>query len=165
MSNRDLVEQFYRAFQQKDWKTMQSCYHDDVVFSDPVFPNLRGQEAKAMWHMLASSAKDLTITYSNCQAYEHQGSCNWEATYSFSRTGARVHNIIQARFEFRDGKIIAHTDEFNLTRWAGMALGLPGKLFGWTSWMKQRIRDTAASGLSKFLAANPQYGITGSRPK
>lgn len=157
MTNKELIEQFYRAFQQKDWKGMQACYHNEVVFSDPVFPNLRGLQAKAMWHMLASSAKDLVITFKDVEASEYRGSCSWEAKYSFSRTGAPVHNRIQARFEFSDGKIIRHSDSFDLTRWTGMALGIPGKLMGWTTWMQNKVRATAASGLARFIASNPEY--------
>jgi ketosteroid isomerase-like protein len=110
----ELITKFYTAFQNKDWKTMQSCYHDEVVFSDPVFQNLKGNEAKAMWHMLVSAGKDLKLDFSNAKANDKSGSCHWEAFYSFSRTGRKVHNIIDATFEFKDGKIIRHSDVFDL---------------------------------------------------
>ena len=45
-----LIEKFYINFQQKNWKELQTCYHDKVIFSDPVFRNLEGAKAKAMWH-------------------------------------------------------------------------------------------------------------------
>ncbi|MBL7846908.1 MAG: nuclear transport factor 2 family protein [Cyclobacteriaceae bacterium] len=165
MSNREVIETFYQSFQRGDWKSMQACYHDHIEFSDPAFPNLKGSHAKAMWHMLASSAKDLVVTYSQVNANETTGSCEWEAKYSFSRTGARVHNRIHATFEFRDGKIIRHSDKFDLTRWAGMALGMPGKLLGWTPWMQNKIRATAAASLAKFLAAHPEYTSPSSSAK
>jgi ketosteroid isomerase-like protein len=155
MNEKTLIENFYLSFQQKDWKGMQACYHDDIVFSDPVFPHLEGPNAKAMWHMLTTSARDLDITFSNIVADEQKGSCDWEAKYSFSRTGNPVHNRIHASFLFRDGKIVKHTDTFDLTRWAGMALGLPGKLLGWTPWMQNKVRATAAGSLSRFIASQP----------
>ena len=31
---------------------MADCYHPDVHFSDPVFPSLKGDEARGMWRML-----------------------------------------------------------------------------------------------------------------
>lgn len=157
MNEKTVIETFYRCFQQKDWKGMQGCYHDDIVFSDPVFARLEGAQAKAMWHMLATSAKDLDITFSNIVADGQQGSCDWEAKYSFSRTGNPVHNRIHASFQFRDGKIVKHTDTFDLTRWAGMALGLPGKLLGWTPWMQNKVRATAAGSLSRFIASQTAY--------
>lgn len=155
--NEALIKKFYICFQQKDWQGMQSCYHDEVVFSDPVFTHLKGLKAKAMWHMLATSAKDLIITYHNTKADATTGSCQWEAKYTFSKTGALVHNRIHAKFEFKDGKIIRHTDSFDLTAWAGKALGLPGKLFGWTPWIQGKIRSSAAKSLEKFMANQVLY--------
>jgi hypothetical protein len=150
----ELIAKFYTAFQNKDWKTMQSCYHDDVVFSDPVFQNLRGNEAKAMWHMLVTAGKDLTMNFSKINADNKSGSCHWEAFYSFSRTGRNVHNVIDAKFKFKDGKIFRHTDTFNLWRWSGMALGIVGMLLGWCPLIKNRVRSLAQHNLRKFMEAN-----------
>ena len=56
--NAALIQQFYQAFQQLDAATMAGCYHPDIHFSDPVFPDLRGTEASDMWRMLVSRAQD-----------------------------------------------------------------------------------------------------------
>jgi ketosteroid isomerase-like protein len=149
-----LVTKFYTAFQNKDWKTMQSCYHDDIVFSDPVFQNLKGNEAKAMWHMLVSAGKDLKLDFSNVKVNDQTGSCHWEAYYTFSRTGRKVHNIIDASLEFKDGKIIKHTDVFDLWRWSGMALGISGKLLGWSPIVRNKVRGIAQANLKKFMKEN-----------
>jgi ketosteroid isomerase-like protein len=158
VSEQELIQSFYTSFQQRDWKGMQACYHDRVVFSDPVFPHLEGAQAKAMWHMLTTSARELDITFSHVTADARQGSCDWEARYPFSKTGRRVHNRIHASFEFLDGKIIRHTDQFDLAKWAGMAFGLTGMLLGRTSWMQNKIRSTARASLLKFMANHPEYG-------
>jgi ketosteroid isomerase-like protein len=154
---KQVIESFYSSFQQKDWKGMQACYHDKIIFSDPVFNNLKGGEAKAMWHMLAIAAKDLSVSFKNVTANGVKGACDWEAYYSFSRTGRKVHNIIHAEFEFSDGKIIRHTDFFNLWRWSGMALGVTGLLLGWSPLVSSKIRSTANSSLKKFMAEHPEY--------
>src|ERR1043165_5503209 len=99
----EVIERFYSAFERKDWKSMQDCYHDDVHFSDPVFTNLKGKKAQAMWHMLVNAGKDLTLIYTNVEGSGHSGSADWDAFYSFSRTGRKVHNVIHASFEFKDG--------------------------------------------------------------
>ncbi len=157
MSNAACIERFYTAFGQKDWKTMQTCYHDEVTFSDPVFQQLNAGEAKAMWHMLTSASKDLRVVLSEVSAQENTGSCRWDAYYSFSRTGRPVHNIIHAKFEFKDGLIIRHTDLFDLWRWSGMALGISGKLLGWTPMIQNKIRATALGNLKKFMEQNTGY--------
>ena len=157
MSEEALIHSFYTSFQQRDWKGMQACYHDRVVFSDPVFPHLEGAQAKAMWHMLTTAARELDIMFLHVAADARQGSCDWEARYPFSKTGRRVHNRIHASFEFLDGKIIRHSDQFDLAKWAGMAFGLTGILLGRTSWMQHKIRSTANASLLKFMAAHPEY--------
>jgi len=133
---------------------MQSCYHDEATFSDPVFQNLNAKEVKAMWHMLVTSGKDLVLQFSNVQASATNGSCHWEAFYTFSKTGKKVHNIIEARFEFKDGKIFRHTDSFDLWRWGRMALGLSGLLLGWSSVLQNKVRSMAKANLTKFMSSN-----------
>ncbi len=152
-----VIEDFYRSFQKKDYKGIQACYHPGIIFSDPVFKNLKGNEAKAMWHMLVTAGKDLTINFKNIHSDGNTGSCDWDAHYSFSRTGRKVHNVIHAKFEFLDGKIIKHTDFFDFWRWSGMALGLPGKLLGWTPFMHEKVRATAQKSLQKFMQDHPEY--------
>ena len=150
--NAQLIEKFYRAFQQLDAETMASCYHDQIQFSDPVFPELQGTEASDMWRMLASRAQGFSLTFSDISADDAHGQAKWVATYLFSQTGRTVVNHIHARFDFRDGKIIRHVDSFDLWRWASQALGLKGLLLGWTPLVRNTIRRQAAKGLAQFRA-------------
>ena len=151
-----LLEDFYTAFQHKDYATMIGCYHNDVEFSDPVFTDLRGNRAKAMWHMLCERGKDLRVSFDNIQATDSTGQAQWEASYTFS-TGRRVHNVIEANFVFKDGKIIEHTDFFNLWRWTRMALGPMGWLLGWNPRLHEKVRGTAVRQLNNFIDKHPQY--------
>jgi hypothetical protein len=146
-----LIEKFYTAFQQRDWKTMHSCYHPEVVFSDPVFQNLKEKEAKAMWQMLITRGKDLAIAFNNVRADERTGSCHWMATYSFSKTGRKVINEVDACFEFKEGLIVTHTDRFDLWKWTRMALGMSGFLLGWTPFIQNKVRGIAKAGLRQFM--------------
>jgi hypothetical protein len=87
-------------------------------------------------------------------ADDQRGSAHWEATYTFSKTGRQVLNIIDAAFEFKDGKIVRHTDSFNFWRWAGQALGPVGKLFGWAPPLKRAVGKEAMRGLDAWMAKN-----------
>lgn len=153
-TNKAIIEQFYTAFQQKDYKTMQSLYHKDAVFSDPAFPNLDQRGVQAMWQMLITRGKDLELSFSEVKADENTGSCRWDANYTFSKTGNKVHNIIFATFVFKDGKIIKHTDSFDFYRWSSQALGMMGKLLGWTSFLKNKVQQTANEQLIVFRQKN-----------
>ncbi len=153
--NEALIHRFYSAFQQKDFRTMQSCYHENATFSDPVFQDLSSSEVKAMWQMLLTASADLKISFKDVYTNDKNGRAHWEAWYTFTTTGRKVHNIIDATFEFREGKIIKHTDVFNFWRWSRMALGIAGLLLGWTPIVQNRVKKTARRRLDKFLSANP----------
>jgi ketosteroid isomerase-like protein len=153
--NAALIRRFYAAFARRDGDEMSSLYHPAAEFSDPVFIDLRGDRAGAMLRMLAARARDLAIVVSDVHGDDRTGGAHWEARYTYSATGRSEHNlhgaegaesrsrersepryktrpeaenIIEAEFE--DGRIRRHTDRFDLWRWAGMALGLPGRLLG-----------------------------------
>ena len=147
---KSLIETFYTAFQKRDAATMISCYHNDIVFNDPVFGQLKGDNVKAMWMMLCQNANDLEIEFSEIQASLKKGSVHWEAWYIFSKTGKRVHNIVEASFEFNDSKIINHTDNFNLHKWAAQALGIKGKLLGGTKFFQNKIQLQTHKTLQDF---------------
>lgn len=152
-ANESLINRFYTAFQQRDYATMQACYHDEATFGDAVFTHLDANETRAMWEMLLTRGKDLQVTFHDVEADDSTGSAQWEASYTFSQSGRKVHNVIRASFEFRDGLIYRHRDAFSLRRWAGMALGPLGKLLGWAPFFQKKIRQGAAENLRKFMAA------------
>lgn len=149
--NAKLIEKLYAAFQARDGAGMAACYHPEIVFTDPAFGRLEGQQAGAMWRMLCGRAKELTVTASNIQADANNGAAHWEARYLFGKTGRPVHNIIEAAFVFRDGLIVQHTDTFDFWRWSRMALGLPGVLLGWTPMLQSKVRQEARQGLEVFM--------------
>lgn len=147
-----LITRFYDAFAACDGDAMDACYHPEVHFSDPVFPDLRGERAGNMWRMLCERATDLEIRVSGIEADDDRGKAHWDADYTFTGTGRLVKNRIDARFEFRDGLILRHVDSFALWRWTRMALGPAGTLLGWTPVVRSKVRAQAARGLAAFEA-------------
>lgn len=150
-ANAELIERFYAAFARRDGAAMAACYHPEVHFTDEVF-DLNGADAGAMWRMLTSTGKDLQIEASGIEADEHSGRAHWDARYTFSATGRKVLNRIDASFEFRDGLIVRHVDRFDFWAWSRQALGLPGWLLGWSDYLRAKVRAKAAAGLAAFKA-------------
>jgi ketosteroid isomerase-like protein len=148
--NTELIERFYTAFQQRDAETMVACYADDVVFSDPAFGELRGDEARDLWRLLVARAQDFSLTFDSVEADDHTGRAHWVASYLFSQTGREVVNRIDARFVFRDGLIVEHRDSFNLWRWMRQAMGIRGTLLGWSPLVQRAIRAQARRGLALY---------------
>lgn len=154
--NEKLINHFYTSFQQKDIAGMQACYADDATFNDPIFNNLNSEEVKAMWAMLIEKGKDMTLTFEVIAPDANSGAAKWIASYTFSATGNKVVNVVDAAFTFKNGKILKHTDSFSFYRWASQALGITGKLLGWTPFIKHKIRKTAAHNLKLYMAAKAQ---------
>ena len=147
-----LIERFYAAFGERDGAAMAACYAPGVRFSDPVFPELRGAEAGAMWRMLTGQSKDLRIELLEHEADDERGSARWRAEYTFTQTGRPVVNDVRASFRFADGRIVEHEDRFDFYRWARQALGPPGVLLGWTPLVRSAVRRRARAALDEFLA-------------
>lgn len=152
--NAELIERFYKAFAARDAAAMKACYHPEVRFSDPAFPDLRGAQAGAMWAMLTARATDLELSYRDIAADDHQGRAHWDAGYTFSKTGRKVLNRIDAHFRFQDGLIVEHRDDFSFPRWARQALGLPGLLLGHTGFLQRKVQAQAAAGLKDWTSKN-----------
>jgi ketosteroid isomerase-like protein len=152
-----VIQTFYDAFGRRDAEGMIGCYTPDVTFSDAVFVGLGPREARGMWRMLAARAKDLRLEASGIDADDTSGRAHWEAWYTFSATGRAVHNVIDATFTFRDGKIAQHRDAFDPWRWARQALGVPGLVLG-APGARALIRRNARKGLDAYLRDNPTAG-------
>lgn len=152
LSNEEVIQRFYAAFQQLDYKTMNDCYSEDIVFSDPVFLILREDEVRYMWEMLCTNAKGFSLTFSDIKAVDEEYyTCRWTASYIFSKTGNKVTNHIKAFMRLKEGKIIEHSDGFRLSTWIGQALGWKGVLFGWTNFMKKAVQKNAKKNLLQFM--------------
>lgn len=147
-----IIEKFYTGFGRFDAEEMIRCYHPEIVFQDPAFGQLEGEHACNMWRMLCENQrdKDARITFSEVRSDGNVGSANWEAFYTFSRTGRKVHNIIQATFEFKEDLIIKHIDHFNLYRWSRQAIGTTGFLIGWTPFFQKQLQTQTNALLRKF---------------
>jgi ketosteroid isomerase-like protein len=150
--SRELIERFYSAFDRRDGDAMAACYAPDARFSDPVFPDLRGDQPGTMWRMLTSQARELRVELLEHAAHGAAGSARWRAHYVFTRTGHPVVNDVRATFRFADGRIVEHVDAFGFHRWARQALGAPGLLLGWTPVLRSAVRRRAAAGLERFAA-------------
>ncbi|NTX08911.1 MULTISPECIES: nuclear transport factor 2 family protein [Myxococcus] len=153
-----LIVDFYSAFQRRDSKAMNACYHPDVEFSDSVFIGLRHGSTTAMWTMLCERGKDLQVTYRDVQADDRTGRAHWDALYTFATTGRKVLNRIDAEFEFRDGKIVRHQDRFDFWTWSRQALGPTGLVLGWTPFLRNKVRTQARRTLDKYMR---DHNLTG----
>ena len=152
-AGRATITRFYAAFAKLDGQAMQACYAADARFDDPAF-SLRGRDqVGGMWRMLCDATKAKGADVWRLEVRDiTDSSAHWEAHYRFSATGRLVHNRIDASFDIGpDGLIRRHTDQFDFWTWSRQALGTPGLLLGWTPFLRNKVRTTAAANLCRFL--------------
>jgi len=143
-----LVRELYARFAAGDSEGMARCYHPDVLFSDPVFPRLRGREACDMWRMLLGRARSLEVVLEDAAGDRNGATARWTAGYDFR--GRRVVNRVRSSFAFRDDLIARQLDAFPFWAWARQAFGTPGTLLGWSWPFKLLVRRDAARSLERF---------------
>ena len=147
--NAALVDRLYGAFRARDSAAMAACYLPDATFRDPIF-DVRGREVADMWTMFCDRGRDLVLDWKVLAADDAAGHARWEPRYTFSVTGRPVHNRIESRFTFRDGRIASHVDDFSLWRWSRMALGPKGAALGWTPFVQKAIRGEARRNFDRW---------------
>lgn len=151
--NEATINRLYDGLARHDGDAMAACYAPDATFSDPVFPDLRGDQAADMWRMLTERASDLEVEVPEAKADDEAGAARWIATYTFAATGRSVTNRIRSDFRFGpDGLIVSQQDDFPFWRWARQALGPTGLLLGWSPLLRSRVRANAGAQLARFRA-------------
>ncbi|MEZ5184919.1 MAG: nuclear transport factor 2 family protein [Candidatus Nanopelagicales bacterium] len=150
MTDSVVIQRFYDCFGERDAQGMAACYADDVVFRDPAFGELHGERARDMWRMLCRNGKDLQVVASGIEAAGGSGRAHWEAHYTFTPTGRKVHNVVEARFLLRDGLIVRHEDRFSFGDWSAQAFGPIGAVLGRTPLLPFVMRRLANRQLDQF---------------
>jgi len=155
MATAPVVDQFYEAFARRDAAAMAACYHPDATFEDPAFGALDRTAACAMWAMLLERSTDLLVTHRVLNQDGDTLKVQWEARYTFLRTGRPVVNRIAATFTLDNDLIRTHRDEFNFWVWARQAFGPLGFLLGWTPWFHHRVQSDTLRALASYRAKRP----------
>ena len=150
-SNEALVKKLYEGLKNLDSHQMNSCYHSQATFEDPVFGKLDAKETKAMWQMLCSRAKDFSLEIDKIECDSEKGKGSLVAKYTFSPTGRRVENHIESEFTFKNGKILEQRDHFSLWKWTRQAVGVSGWLFGWLPNFRSKKKKKVKRGLHQFM--------------
>lgn len=148
----DVITRFYTSFSQLNSAEMNNCYAEEIVFFDPVFEMLQGNEVRCMWEMLCRNAKDFSISFSNIKDLgDCYYTCDWVAEYAFSANGKKVINNVRANMKIENGFIIEHSDAYSLHKWAAQALGFSGWLLGWNSFYQKQIKNKAKRRLLEYM--------------
>jgi hypothetical protein len=155
-ANTATIQRFFAAFNGKNGAGMAACYSPEATFSDPAFVGLRGRQVGCMWKMLTARSKEFSLTFSDVAADASSGSSKWIAHYLFGPHEHKVVNHVTSNYTFdKDGKILTQVDTFDFWAWSSQAIGLPGRLLGWTSFLQRKVQAQARGQLDAWMAKNP----------
>jgi hypothetical protein len=101
--NEELITKFYSAFQSKmetQWQIPTSPMQCFRILS---FKFKRERSRRYVAYVSRKRTKSFD-SFFNVKADDMKGSADWEADYSFSKTGRMVYNKIHAEFTFQDRK-------------------------------------------------------------
>ncbi|MGE3862455.1 MAG: nuclear transport factor 2 family protein [Burkholderiaceae bacterium] len=149
-----VIRAFYDAFARLDAAAMTAVYHPQISFSDPVFPDLRGEQAGAMWRMLSAAAarsNQFELDYQIAYCDERKALVRWRADYRYAG-GRKVRNSVLSTLTIWDQAIVRHVDEFPFWRWSRQALGATGWLCGWAPPYRRAVQRAARRQLDLFMA-------------
>lgn len=154
MSDIEIVESFYKAFQQKNAQAMNAVLAENVCFEDPAFGKLKGEDVKYMWQFLTENAENFSLEYKVSEVKKNKLTAQWTSKYTFSATGNEVINEVASVFELKDGKIVSHKDDFDLKKWVKQALGSAAGIFGGSFLVKNAVQKQSNNYLRKYKKKN-----------
>lgn len=149
-TNEKLIHCYLRALRERDLQTMQMCYHGSITYEDDLFRELRKEEVGAMWEMRFGENPVWEVEYREVEASNVWGRAYWTLTYGHSKSGKPRRRHIVARFTFYEGKILYHSDAFNLYNWVKETQGAWWRFLVWFSPFRYFLRAGAHRRLKRF---------------
>ncbi|ANH80850.1 cyclase [Niabella ginsenosidivorans] len=151
MTNIEIIDRFFTAFGNLNDRDLNALYSDDVIYSDPLFGLLQGQQVKEKWELVCKSVKELQLTVIKKEEIDHEyATCQWKAEYVSASTGKPVIFYSKSFMRFADGRITEHSEGFRLTQWIAQVYGIKGRLFGWLNFMKRKVQAEYQERLNKY---------------
>ena len=151
--NAEVLNRLFTALNRHDHAAMADCYEEAATFTDIAFELDGRKRIHAMWNMICEG--DIRTSFEIVQADERRAVANVVDDYTFRPKGRKVHNLIQSRFRFQNGRIEHHQDTCDPRQWASMALGgVGGFLAGRLPFLR---RAKARKTLDAFIEKHPEY--------
>ena len=149
-----LLHRWFDALARLDAEAMAACYHPSASFTDPLFPDLRGERVAWRWRMLAGGAADMRLSYDILAGDDRKATVRWRARWRLCGSGRVVSNEVRSTFTFWDGCIVRQVDEFGFWRWSRESLGLTGLVLGWIPAVRRAAGRRALAQLDRLVAAS-----------
>ena len=149
-TNKQIVQQFYAALNDRDIAEIRSLYHPKAVYKDEIFA-LTYKEIVALWFTSMQPEMDLVVELESIDQHRDTIRTSWTISYTITSIKKRITLKETGEFKLKDGLIIHHTDTYSFHSWCYQAFGLIGKLASWSNWMKNKVRNQALKSISAHI--------------
>lgn len=149
------IRSFYKAFDRRDYKSMNAIYADKASFRDEIF-ELQGKQVLALWYMMVSKDNNLKVTCNQVEVKAHKVTAHWTMAYNFTVTGRPIINNVVSVFEFEGGKVVKQTDSYDFWEWTKQAFGVLGWVLGWSFYARYIVRKQALKSLKVYMQSKTE---------
>ena len=158
MTNKNIVEKFYTAFSNKDYKSIFYSLSENIIYHDPIYGLLEGDVVRWLWQMRCERLHNASFKFWDIEALDHEYmTCQWQIQYFNNASGADVVMKGKAYMRVIDGKITEQSEGYRLSDWLAISHGWMGKLFGWTGYMQRKEKKKFAEMLNRYIKSQSLF--------
>ena len=147
-----LVRELLARLAARDAEGAARCYHAEIFYSDPRFPQVGGCAVGVLWRMRFDQEPQFALTVDEV-GVDGQGGAFARWHWRYVHHGRPVAVRVRSMFAFRDERIVRHYDHFSFWDWAAQAHGALGTALGWSAPFKWKLRRDAMRRLERFTDA------------
>lgn len=149
-----VVDRFFEALRRADTRVVDSCYHSQISYSDPLFEDLRGALVPLRWRMLLTQVDGFSLEHALVFADERKAQVQWTANYRLK--GREIRIPILSTLAIWDDLIVRQVDEYDFWQYCRQARGLGGFLLGGTEPFQNTVKRRARRELERFATSAPE---------
>lgn len=143
---------YSNSFEKRNIKAMTACYTSDVIYFDPLFGYLDGEQVTAMWQLRLSDLDQFAIALEKI-ADEGDGYYKMKYSISYRKKDNRpVSMNVQVFFKLDQNRIVEQSEAFSVHALLKQERGMIGHLMGWNRMMQQARKNKARKELLKYLS-------------
>ena len=147
------MDRFFEALRRADTNVIDSCYHPQISYSDPLFEDLRGARVALRWRMLLKQADSFSLEHSLVFADERKAQVQWTANYRLK--GRAISIPMLSTLAIWDDLIVRQVDEYDFWQYCRQAQGVAGVLLGGLEPYQKTIKRRARRELERFATSAP----------
>ena len=152
---KDIIESFFKALQNRDFKKMESCYDRNIQYFDPLYGFLKKNEVMYMWKLFYLPLQEFNMSFENMKD-EGEGyySIQYEFSFFNQHVNRQLTRKIKSHIRIVNGLIAEQSNAFRIHEWCKQENGIIGVLIGWNKYYQNKIKLRARRLLFNSIDTN-----------